>query len=96
MKTAVIARITCLLLLPGTVALFWGTGCRSGPATTDHSGNASAKAAPATLVAKPRPVVVRDFAFEVGQLRADSGLISGREGPVKRVVGVVRPEETPA
>ncbi len=97
MKTTVIAPITGLLLLPGTVSLFWGTGCRSGPATTDPAGKASSKAeaAPAALVANPRPVVVRDFAFEVGQVHADPGLISGRDGPVKRVVGTVRPEETP-
>jgi hypothetical protein len=46
-------------------------------------------------VAHPRPVVVRDFAFDVAQHHGDSGRLEQRRGPVKRVVQSLHPEETP-
>jgi Domain of unknown function (DUF4410) len=88
----------------GAAAIFLGAGCHS--TSTDNStaarpGNSGAVApAPAatnaTLAAKPRPVVVCDFAFDVAQLHTDQGLAPGREGPAKRVLGRIRPEESPA
>jgi hypothetical protein len=88
----------------GAAALFLGAGCHS--TTTDNStaarpgssgAIASAPAATdATLAAKPRPVVVRDFAFDVAQLHTDPGLAPGRQGPARRVLESLRPEESPA
>jgi hypothetical protein len=71
-----------------------GAGCQS----TSNSKPTATKppAASVTLVADPRPVVVREFAFDVSQLHTDQGLIAGRQGPVKRVMGEVHPQETPA
>ncbi len=43
----------------------------------------------------PRPVVVRDFAFDVSQIQEDSGLLARRHGPVKRIAETVRPPESP-
>jgi hypothetical protein len=40
-------------------------------------------------------VVVRDFLFNVAQLHPDPGVVPGREGPAKRVLGKLQPEETP-
>ncbi len=78
----------------GSLSLLLVAGCQS--ASTTNSTASKSAAAQATLVANPRPVVVRDFLFEVSQLHKDQGLIAGREGPVKRIVGGLRGEETPA
>jgi hypothetical protein len=40
-------------------------------------------------------VIVRDFLFDVAQLHTDPGLVAGREGPAKRILDRVRPNETP-
>jgi len=85
----------------GAASLLLGAGCQStstGNSTATIPGSRSAvkpATAHATLAANPRPVVVRDFAFEAAQLHTDSGLLAGREGPAKRVLGGLRPEETP-
>ncbi len=50
----------------------------------------------ASLTANPQPVVVCDFAFDVAQSHTDEGLVRGREGPARRIVGNLRPKETPA
>jgi hypothetical protein len=92
------------LVTLGAVSLFLGTGCQStstGSQPATNAGSASAAAlAPATtnatLAANPRPVAVHDFAFDVAHLRTDQGVMAGREGPAKRVLGNLRPEETPA
>jgi hypothetical protein len=47
-------------------------------------------------MAKPRPVVVCDFAFDVAHLHAEEGLLPGREGPAHRIAANLRPGETPA
>jgi hypothetical protein len=47
-------------------------------------------------MANPRPVAVYDFAFDVADLHTEKGLLSGREGPARRLKGTLRPEETPA
>jgi hypothetical protein len=39
---------------------------------------------------------VRDFAFEMAELHAEHGVLSGREGPAERILGGLRSEETPA
>jgi hypothetical protein len=86
----------------GASSLFLGAGCQSTSnynATAAGSGNSAAPvaaAASATLVANPRPVVVHDFAFDVAQLHTDQGLMSGREGPARRIMGSVHPQESPA
>jgi len=83
-------------------AAFLGAGCQSTStenSTAARAGNSTASAsgaANASLVANPRPVVVYDFAFDVAQLHTDQGLMSGRQGPVKRIVGGLQPEESPA
>jgi hypothetical protein len=81
---AALATGQCILL----------TGCQS--ASTGKSPATEAPASVAMLGAKPRPVVVREFAFDVAQLRPDQGLLGGRQGPGKRILGNLRPEETPA
>jgi hypothetical protein len=65
--------------------LLFPVGCQS-PAT-----------APAAALepAQARPVIVRDFLFDVAQLHTDPSLVAGREGPVRHVLGRVRPQETP-
>jgi hypothetical protein len=84
-----------MVVVLGAGSLFLCAGCQS-----TSTGNASTAPAPATanaaVVANPRPVVVHDFAFDVAQLRTDQGLMPGREGPAKRVLGNLRPEESPA
>jgi hypothetical protein len=77
-------------------------GCQStttGTYTTPRhdSGTASkATTTNATLVANPRPVSVREFAFDVAQLHSDQGVLAGRQGPAKRILGSLRSEETSA
>ncbi len=81
-----------MLGLLGVASFLAGAGCQSAsPGTVSKP-----VAAEATLVLKPRPVVVRDFAFDVAQLHTDEGLSSGRQGPVKRIRQELRPAETPA
>jgi hypothetical protein len=102
MKSNPLTRISRpVAVLLGAGSLFLGAGCQStstGNATAASPGN-RATPAPATtnptLVAKPRPVVVHDFKFDVAQLRTDPGLAPGRQGPAKRILGNLRPEETP-
>jgi hypothetical protein len=50
---------------------------------------------PPTKVTNPRPVVVRDFAFDVSRDHEDTGLLARRQGPVKRMAEAVHPSETP-
>jgi hypothetical protein len=71
-----------------------GVGCQSAssPASTDSD----AAAGTATMAAHRRPVVVREFRFEAAQVHTEQGLLAGREGPARRVVGTLRSEETPA
>lgn len=78
----------------GAAALLLGAGGLAALA----GDSAASKSAPAqaTAVAHTRPVVVRDFVFDQTQLHTDQGLASGRAGPAKRIMGTVRPEETPA
>ncbi len=78
----------------GLAAFLWGTGCQS--AWSSDSPSAQSPSPQATLAAKPRPVVVRDFVFDDANLHADQGKLASREGPAKRVLGGRRPEETPA
>jgi hypothetical protein len=92
-----------VIVMVGTASLFLGAGCQStstGKPTATSSGDTGAAALASstttTLVANPRPVVVHDFAFDVAHLRTDEGVMSGREGPAKRILGNLRPEETPA
>jgi hypothetical protein len=82
-----------VILAIGTASLLLNAGCQS---TSTGNSTAASSASKPTLVANPRPVVVRDFAFDVAQLHADQGLLSGRDGPVKRIMGELRPQETPA
>jgi hypothetical protein len=105
MKSNLLTRIShTVVVMLGAGSLFLGAGCQStstSNSTAAPSGGsgaiASAPAATnATLVAKPRPVVVRDFAFDVSQLHTDPGLAPGGQGPAKRILGNLRPEETPA
>jgi len=103
MKSTTLAGISRLLaVMLGAAPLLMGAGCQStstGSSTATLAGSSTASQSAttqATLVANPRPVVVRDFAFDVAQLHTDQGLLSGREGPVKRIVGGLRAEETPA
>ena len=67
-------------------------GCQSSSGDKAGAG-ASANAA---LVANPRPVAVCDFAFEVADLHTEQSLMTGREGPVRRLKGELVPAETPA
>jgi len=87
-----IPRIPAVIL--GAASLLVGAGCQS--TSTGNSAASKSSAPQATLVANPRPVVVRDFAFAVAQLHTDQGLLPGREGPVKRILGGPRGGETPA
>jgi hypothetical protein len=103
MKTTLPARISHhVVVVLGAGSLFLGAGCQStstDTASAAHSGNSAASGpatASATLVVNPRPVVVHDFAFDVTQLHTDPGLMPGREGPAKRIIGTLRPEESPA
>ena len=81
-----------MLGLLAVVSLLASAGCQS-----TSTGIASKPTATnATLVAKPRPVVVHDFAFEVAQLQTEEGLLSSRQGPAKRLREELRPAETPA
>lgn len=103
MTPTTIARLPQpLIVLLGAGLLFLGSSCRStstGETTAARPGVSGAPAPEtpnATLVAKSRPVVVNDFKFDVAQLQTDSGLASGRQGPAKRVLGNLRPEESPA
>lgn len=104
MKSTILAQISHpVVVWLGAGSLFLGAGCQStstdnATAARPASSSASASAPAtiqATLVAKPRPVVVRDFKFDVSQLHTDSGLASGRQGPARRIMGNLRPEETP-
>jgi len=83
-----------VILAIGAASLLLGASCQS--TSTGNSAASKPATTSAKLVASPRPVVVRDFAFDVTQLHTDHGLLADREGPVKRVVGGLHPEETPA
>jgi hypothetical protein len=103
MKTITFPHISLAFFMALSVAAWLvGGGCQStstGSSTlTPTTGGATPNPAGtnATLVANPRPVVVRDFAFDVAQLHTDQGLVSDREGPAKRVLGGIRPQESPA
>ena len=97
---AVVAR--SLVVAIGAAALLSGIGCQStSPGASSAASSVSTTASkPATsgalLAAQPRPVVVHDFAFDVAQLHTDQGIVASREGPAKRVLGNLRPEEKPA
>lgn len=95
MKSGTLARLGRFLIAGVAIGLApWLVGCQSrSPAST---ASTKGPAAGATLVARPRPVVVRDFAFDASQMREDQGLLPGRTGPVGRVLGEVRPRETPS
>jgi hypothetical protein len=82
-----------LLVAIGAASLLLIAGCQSTP-----TGTTSAAPQPnnATQSTNPRPVVVHDFAFEVSQLQTEQGLLAGHEGPAKRIVGELHPQETPA
>ena len=90
-----------MVVILGAGSLLLGTGCQStstGGATAARPGdNAVPALAPtnSTLMAKPRPVVVQDFKFDVAQLHTDPGLARGRQGPARQVLGNLRPEESP-
>lgn len=77
-----------IILALGAVLLMLSAGCRST--------STGALSAPPPQVVNPRPVVVHDFAFDVANLRTDSGTLSGGDGPAKRVLGNIRPTEAPA
>jgi len=103
MKSNRLAQASRLVIrVIGAPSLLWMTACQStstGNSTAALAGGSTAAkpaATQATLVANPRPVVVRDFAFDVAQLHTDEGLMARREGPAKRILGNLRPEETPA
>jgi hypothetical protein len=91
-----------VVMAMGAALLLIHAGCQStspSNATATFPANSTASslaAANAALVANPRPVVVRDFAFEVEQMRTEQGILAGRQGPARRIVGGVRAEETPA
>jgi len=90
----------CLPLVTATIVLGLGTGCQSvstanSPSTKSAVSASKTSTASRALVANPRPVVVRDFTFDVAQLHTDPGLLPGRHGPVKRVLGDLRSEENP-
>lgn len=84
--------IRSTLGLLGTASLLVTAGCQS--ISTDADSKPAA--ANATLVARPRPVVVHDFAFDVGELQTEQSLLSDRQGPVKRLGEELQPAETPA
>lgn len=97
---AVVAR--SLVVTIGVAALLSGIGCQStSPGNSSAASLVSSTASkPSTrgalLAAQPRPVVVHDFAFDVARLHTDQGIVASREGPAKRVLGNLRPEEQPA
>ena len=70
---------------------FLVVGCQS---TSSGKATTAAAATNAPLVTNPLPVVVCDFAFDVARLRTDEGLTPVREGPARRIMGNLRPEET--
>ena len=90
------------IVVIGALWLLVGAGCQSsstGNSSAAVPGSQTASKAvttDATLAVKPRPVVVHDFAFDVAHLSTEQGPMSGREGPAKRILGNIRPEEAPA
>jgi len=96
---AVVAR--SLVVAIGAAALLSGIGCQStSPALPPpHPRSVPRPRSPRLAVPfwqPTRPVVVHDFAFDVAQLHTDQGIVASREGPAKRVLGNLRPEEKPA
>ena len=92
MKTTTLARFRRSVAAALATGLsFLVVGCQS---TSSGKATAAAAATNAMLMANPRPVVVCDFAFDVARLRTDEGLTPGREGPDRRIMGNLRPEET--
>jgi hypothetical protein len=82
-----------LAVVLAALTLLLGAGCE---ATPDGQPAAAAPAGTPTRVTNPRPVIVRDFAFDQAQLRVEPGPLSGREGPAKRILGNLHPQEAPA
>ncbi len=76
-----------------TAAFLLCAGCQSPSPAPDAAPDAGRD--PARTAAQARPVVVRDFLFDVARLHADPGLAPSRQGPAKRILGNLRPEETP-
>jgi len=72
-----------LLALLGAVAFLDGAPGQAAPPEA------------ATVDQAARPVGVRDFAYAVERHQADSGLLAGRQGPLKRLSRAGRPEESP-
>lgn len=94
MKTSELVQICRrLAALLATGGLLLGAGCQS---TSTVSPAAAAPASTPTLVTDPRPVVVRDFVFDQAQLHVEQGRLSGREGPAKRILSDLHPQESPA
>lgn len=103
MKSTILPELSRPVIVAiGAAALVLLPGCQStvtGNSTAPPAGASSATqpaTANAPLVAKPRPVVVRDFAFDTSQLHTDPGPMPGRDGPARRVIGELRPQEAPA
>lgn len=68
------------------------TACQSQPTP---KGAAGPEPSTATLTARPRPVVVHDFAFDRMKSHGDPGVLSAAPRPVRRVQDRLSPAEPP-
>ncbi|HNQ88924.1 MAG TPA: DUF4410 domain-containing protein [Verrucomicrobiota bacterium] len=82
-------------VLAAGMALLLG-GCQSAASSQATRAESAARGTKGALAAQPRPVAVCDFAFALADVQADHGLLSGREGPIRRVGASLRGQETPA
>ncbi len=93
MKATLVILSRSTLAALGAAVLVASVGCQS--TGVGASSASEAAATKTTLVANPRPVVVRDFAFDVAQYRPEQGVLASRQGPAKRVLGEIRGQESP-